>query len=493
MLNIHPRYRPSLYLKALTFLPAPNPNPLFPSLLTFSLHFCTNTSNSTSFAASYLIHNFGFTPQFASKLCSAHRLRFKTTQKPESVLTFFRNYGFSESQLRHMIPKMSRLLSCDPSKRVLAKFQFFLSKGASNSDIVNLVTKTPIVLSPSLNNHIVPTYELLYRFLQSHKDTIAVLNPASIISSIESILINFFWGGSEDNRKVAWVDWNSICMSKGCWRFGDLRGFMTYRCTRVGRRWGAWRWRRRLLAWEEDLVLEIRNLLSNITLQESEADVYIWCPNIGVGYTVRGVYHMLMRQEIHSYDVTADAPWHKSVPLKVSICAWRLFHNRWPTKDNLVRRGVITNENQLCVSGCGEQETIDHLIIHCTIFGDLWKHIKSWIGVYSVDPQQVTDHFYQFVHSSIAYTPRRSFLHLVWLCCMWVLWTERNHILFTNKTITTVQLVEKMKMYSFRWLKAKNVCFPFGYHMWWQNPLACLGIGRSLFFIYNITLQDFLM
>jgi hypothetical protein len=34
--------------------------------------------------------------------------------------------------------------------------------------------------------------------------------------------------------------------------------------------WGedgeAWRWRRRLFAWEEELVVVIRNLLSNITL-----------------------------------------------------------------------------------------------------------------------------------------------------------------------------------------------------------------------------------
>jgi hypothetical protein len=142
-----------------------------------------------------------------------------------------------------------------------------------------------------------------------------------------------------------------------------------------------------------------------------------------------------------------------------------------------VRRGIINNDNQLCVSGCGQHESIDHLIIHFTIFGDIWQHIKSWIGVYSVDPQQVTNHFYQFVHSSGAYTPRWSFLHLVWLCCIWVLWTERNHRLFVNKTNTTFQLVEKVKMYSLRWLKAKNVCFPFGYHMWWQNILACLGIG----------------
>jgi len=284
-----------------------------------------------------------------------------------------------------------------------------------------------------------------------------------IISTIESILIKIFWGGGEDHRKIAWVDWNSICMSKGlgglgirrlqefniallgkwCWRclvdreglwfkvlssrYGEQRGRLreggvtgsawwreivkiqngigveggrwfeesiskclgndfnnffwsdcwvgTVSLMEIFRRlydlsihkdlsagemhalgWGedgeAWRWRRRLLAWEEELVVEIRNLLTNVTLQDTEPDVWLWRPNIGDGYTVRGVYQMLMRQEMHNHDVVSDAPWHKSVPLKVFICAWRLFRNRWSTKDNLVRRGVITNVTQLCVTGC---------------------------------------------------------------------------------------------------------------------------------------------
>jgi mTERF domain-containing protein len=56
---------------------------------------------------------------------------------------------------------------------VLPKIQFLLSKGASNSDIVNFVSKNPRILSASLKNCIVPTYELVYRFLQSDNDTIA--------------------------------------------------------------------------------------------------------------------------------------------------------------------------------------------------------------------------------------------------------------------------------------------------------------------------------
>ena len=125
-------------------------------------------------------------------------------------------------------------------------------------------------------------------------------------------------------------------------------------------------WRRRLLAWEKELVGEIK-LLSNVFLQVSSPDKWLWRPNTSDGYTVHGVYQMLMQHEMHDHDVVSDAVWHKHVPLKVSICAWRLFRNRWSTKDNLLRRGVIPIDAQLCISGCGQIETVtpifDYLII----------------------------------------------------------------------------------------------------------------------------------
>ncbi|KAK2395018.1 transcription termination factor MTERF5, chloroplastic [Trifolium repens] len=177
------------YLKGLTFSQSPNPNPLFqqyPSL--FSLHFCTNTSDySTPFPVSYLIHNCGFSPQSASRLTSTHRLKFKTAKKPDSVLAFCRNHGFSDTQLRDIIAKSPQLLSCDPSKRVLPKFQFFLSKGASNSDIVNLASKNPRILTLSVENHIVPIYELLRRFLQSEEDADALAIHKSYLLSYNRV------------------------------------------------------------------------------------------------------------------------------------------------------------------------------------------------------------------------------------------------------------------------------------------------------------------
>nr|ABN05720.1 RNA-directed DNA polymerase (Reverse transcriptase) [Medicago truncatula] len=73
--------------------------------------------------------------------------------------------------------------------------------------------------------------------------------PAGTISSIDSILSKFFWGGSEDLRKISWVGWQRVCkrkeygglgvrrlrefnealLGKWCWRLLVDRGGLWYR------------------------------------------------------------------------------------------------------------------------------------------------------------------------------------------------------------------------------------------------------------------------
>ncbi|WVZ20350.1 hypothetical protein V8G54_007672 [Vigna mungo] len=154
-----------LYLKCVTS----SATSRYPFLL--SLCFCTATSNSRSFAVSYLIDNFGFSPVSASKTCKSYNISFQTSEKPETVIRFFRNHGFPNIQIKYIVTKAPWFLSCDPCKRLLPKFEFFLSKDVSSSEIVDLISKYPGVLRPSLKNHIVPPYELIYKFLQCHVKT----------------------------------------------------------------------------------------------------------------------------------------------------------------------------------------------------------------------------------------------------------------------------------------------------------------------------------
>lgn len=52
--------------------------------------------------------------------------------------------------------------------------------------------------------------------------------------------------------------------------------------------------------------------------------------------------------------------WLNAAPLKVNNFEWSLFLNRIPTKDNLFKRGVILDEDQQCMGGCGSNEDAAH-------------------------------------------------------------------------------------------------------------------------------------
>lgn len=58
-----------------------------------------------------------------------------------------------------------------------------------------------------------------------------------------------------------------------------------------------------------------------------------------------------------------------------------------------------------------------------------------------------------------------------------MIWSERNNRLFKNVVTEAPRLLDKIKLLSLVWLKAKNATFVFGTHMWWSCPLVCLGIG----------------
>ncbi|MCH79613.1 cysteine-rich receptor-like protein kinase, partial [Trifolium medium] len=380
--------------------------------------------------------------------------------------------------------------------------------------------------------------------------------PPGIISSIEALLNNFFWGGSEDHRKVSWIRWKNVCLGneygglgvrhlrefnvallgKWCWRLlvdrgglwykvlaarygesggrlvaGDRRGSQWWRevarirdgensieggwfaesiVRRVGNGedtlfwtnlwlcdeplsvlyshlfelsanksstiaamselgWGeggaAWQCRRQLRVWEQEELAECRGFIDDIVLQTNITDKWLWRHETGGGYTVRSAYLLLTARDYHVVDTTATLIWHKQVPVKVSVLAWRLLRNRLPTKDNLVARHIIPVDSQLCASGCGGLETVHHMFLSCPVFAPLWHLVRAWIGVSTADPDSLQDHLTQFSYSAGGARARRLFLQLIWLCCIWVIWNERNNRVFKAREASLHQLLDKVK------------------------------------------------
>lgn len=247
-----------------------------------------------------------------------------------------------------------------------------------------------------------------------------------------------------------------------------------------GRGWavagGAWEWRRRLLAWEEDSMSECASLLADVILQDTILDRWRCVHEPIIGYTVRGTYKLLTSSVPTAEYASVHAVWLKQVPLKVSVFVWRLLRNRLPTKDNLERRRVLHHEDSTCIGGCDSQETMAHLILGCPVFGSLWHLIYQWVSVSFISPESVADHLHQFGH--LPNVPRftHTFLKVIWHATAWVIWKERNNRIFSNIIREVVQLSESVKLLSYSWLKANLPFIAFSYTDWWRHPFLCMGV-----------------
>lgn len=160
-------------------------------------------------------------------------------------------------------------------------------------------------------------------------------------------------------------------------------------------------------------------LLHGVTLQVDRIDRWLWTLETSHVFSVRSAYNLLTFQSSTVSWVAVSSLWNKDIPLKVVLFAWRLFRDRLPTNDNLLRCGVIHNDVRLCVSGCGIEENLDHLFLHCNSFGSIWFYIYRWMGMSTVIPFSIGDHFNQFTSDGGVTKARRSILQVLWYATTW--------------------------------------------------------------------------
>jgi hypothetical protein len=129
---------------------------------------------------------------------------------------------------------------------------------------------------------------------------------------------------------------------------------------------------------------------------------------------------------------------------------WQLLHDRIPTKSNLVIRRVIEpGEDSLCVC-CGEEtETAAHLFLYCRVATRVWMEISAWLNVPFSLPHSLFSIFYWLLCTGNPKTHKGRLM----ICCatVWQIWRFRNSVLFENGRGSVSELVEAVKVASWKW------------------------------------------
>lgn len=137
--------------------------------------------------------------------------------------------------------------------------------------------------------------------------------------------------------------------------------------------------------------------------------------------------------------------WKSPAPSKVVALAWKVLINRVPTKGNLALRNVLNpEESTSCVMCIGVEESSTHLFLHCDVASLVWLKLMMWLDCW-------------FRHTTI-----------------WVMWKKRNDKIFKGINFQVDELVEEIKVLSWRWMLQWTHTPSCHFCKWCWNPRLCL-------------------
>jgi hypothetical protein len=236
-------------------------------------------------------------------------------------------------------------------------------------------------------------------------------------------------------------------------------------------------WRRNLFQWESESVNLLLGLLVDVSLTDVH-DVWIWNQNPEEVFSVKSAHDLLVELgdnpilsawELKIFSII----WESPAPSKVIVFSWQLIHDRLPTKDNLSSRGVLHQDSDTNCVWCGQTtESSKHLFLHCFKTIRVWYEVCKWLGVLIVMPPDIMtllDCFCGMVRNKKA---KKGFL-LVWHTVIWSIWRARNDVIFNGISKEPLELVEEIKVLSWKWSVDCLKITPCLFYEWCWDPGDC--------------------
>jgi hypothetical protein len=245
-----------------------------------------------------------------------------------------------------------------------------------------------------------------------------------------------------------------------------------------GGRW-AFTWRRRLFVWEEELLA---NLLSDLEcfVWNNEEDRWRWVLGEEEVFTVNSLYAKLEEGGRGEGSFAEDELivfrniWKTGVPSKVSAFVWKALLDRIPTRVNLeIRRCLPPDIASNCAS-CGLMpEKTSHIFLHCVVARRIWYKLMEWVDVNFIMPPNLFIHWECWSGGSLNKKISRG-LRMIWQAAIWSIWKARNDSIFNAIEMRWDEVVDAIKVLSWRWLLERfKVPAPLFYEWEW-NPRDCL-------------------
>ncbi|XP_028087408.1 uncharacterized protein LOC114288126 [Camellia sinensis] len=211
--------------------------------------------------------------------------------------------------------------------------------------------------------------------------------------------------------------------------------------------------RRPLLAWEEEEVVRLQELLRDApSLTTDSEDSCLWLVNSSGSYSIASAWKWWVSMKSSAVGVT-DMMWKNIAPPKVQFCGWLAWKGRLKTSTFLKRIGVLNMEaSSLCLLCKAEGEIVNHVLLFYPLVRKVWINILKWLDLVWVLPGSVEvllNWWASFKFKKVVQTMWKT----VPLAVMWSIWKGRNECLSHGKIVDGLELSKLVKVRVALWSK----------------------------------------
>lgn len=120
--------------------------------------------------------------------------------------------------------------------------------------------------------------------------------------------------------------------------------------------------------------------------------------------------------------------WGAYVHSKLKIFGWRLLQDKLSSRKQLLRRRIITQDQEVICVICNLQvEDINHLMLHCTKLNRLWSKVFLWLDLHSFTVDDCCSHLLKYV-DLLKGKMSSNKVGVIWLTICWCIWKQKNDI-----------------------------------------------------------------
>ena len=143
--------------------------------------------------------------------------------------------------------------------------------------------------------------------------------------------------------------------------------------------------------------------ISHVSLHPGKEDLRVWNDPPTYIFSVKSAYNKLANQISGVVSGMFEYLWNLKVMPSAQFYVWRALSDRIASKQNLQKRGVLLGDT-LCVLCGREEESTSHVLVSCKVSINVWNMCFRWLGISSVNHNDLIHHFEQFSCICLLYT-----------------------------------------------------------------------------------------